>query len=98
MLLNFVGPLGLTSIYIIFLSLSSGTQLSFTPQSSNYCNIFVAHPGLLLMFTLSKYCERIREKFGITIGQVEKLVPKLSNKEKYVLHYRNLQYYIYVSD
>lgn len=31
---------------------------------------------------LSKYCKYIREKYGITIGQVQKLIPTLYNKEK----------------
>ena len=40
---------------------------------------------------LSNYCETIRQKYNTTIGQVKKLIPILSNREKYVLHYRNLQ-------
>ena len=43
---------------------------------------------------LSNYCEQIRDKSKITIGQVHKLIPTLKNTEKYVLHYRNLQLYI----
>ena len=43
---------------------------------------------------LSPYCKQILEKFNITIGQVKKLIPTLANKQKYVLHYRNLQLYL----
>ena len=42
---------------------------------------------------LSSYCESMREKFNISIGQVHQLIPTLNKKEKYVLHYRNLQLY-----
>ena len=40
---------------------------------------------------LSSYC---KQKYNITIGQVKKLIPTSSNKEKYVLHYRNLRLYL----
>ena len=43
---------------------------------------------------LSPYCKYIQEQFGITIGQVAKLIPTLSSKKNYVLHYRNLQLYL----
>ena len=45
---------------------------------------------------LSPYCREIAEKFGVKIGLVEKLVPTLFNKERYVLHYRNLQLYMFL--
>ena len=43
---------------------------------------------------LSKYCKDLKEKENISSGRVHKLVPNLKNKEKYVLHYKNLQLYL----
>ena len=43
---------------------------------------------------LSKYCNNIANKYGIKIVGVNKLVPTLGTKSKYVLHYRNLQLYL----
>ena len=43
---------------------------------------------------LSNYCKKIADKYNISIGLVHKLIPTLSKKEKYVLHYKNLQLYI----
>ena len=39
---------------------------------------------------LSNYCFIIANKYGIKVGEVNKLVPNLGNKSKYVVHYRNL--------
>ena len=43
---------------------------------------------------LSAYCKIIRDKYGISIGQVSKLIPTLADKTNYELHYRNLQLYL----
>ena len=43
---------------------------------------------------LSGYCKKIAEKYKISIGQVNKLIPTLKGKGKYVPHYRNLQLYL----
>ena len=42
---------------------------------------------------LSEYYKNIANKYKISTGLVHKLIPTLSKKEKYVLHYRNLQLY-----
>ena len=43
---------------------------------------------------LSEYCNKISEKYKIPFGLVNKLIPTLNNKSKYVVHYRNLQLYM----
>ena len=43
---------------------------------------------------LSKYCSDIADKYGIKIRGVNKLVPNLRNKEKYIVDYKNLQLYL----
>ena len=43
---------------------------------------------------LSDYCKGITDEYGIKVGDVMKLIPNLSNKTKYVVHYRNLQLYL----
>ena len=35
---------------------------------------------------LSGYCNKIASKYNISTGLVQKLIPTLRNKEKYVLH------------
>ena len=42
----------------------------------------------------SKYCSDIANKHGMKVGGVKKLIPNLRDKVKYVVHYRNLQYYL----
>ena len=43
---------------------------------------------------LSKYCSNIASKYAIKIGGINKLVPSLGNKRKYVVHYKNLRLYL----
>ena len=43
---------------------------------------------------LSEYCKSISKEYSISTGLVSKLIPTLSKKDKYVLHYRNLQLYL----
>ena len=43
---------------------------------------------------LSAYCIKVPDKYDIKVGDVKKLIPNLGNKNKYVVHYKNLQWYL----
>ena len=43
---------------------------------------------------LSDYCKRIKKNLKISSGNVDKLIPTLNDKEKYVLHEENLKLYL----
>ena len=43
---------------------------------------------------LSEYQLQIADLYNISIGNVKKLVSNFLDKEKYVIHYENLQFYL----
>ena len=43
---------------------------------------------------LSPYCLKIKNKHDIKSGDINKLTPNLMSKKNYVVHYRNLKYYL----
>ena len=43
---------------------------------------------------LTDYCKKFADKYGITVGNVKKLIPNLGNRTNYLLHYKNLQLYL----
>ena len=43
---------------------------------------------------LSKYCSDIANKYDIKVGGIKKLISNLGDKVEYVVHYKNLQYYL----
>ena len=45
---------------------------------------------------MSDYCKKIADEYEIKIGDVKRLIPDLGKKTNYVLHYRNLQLYLFL--
>ena len=43
---------------------------------------------------LSPFCLEIKNKYDIKSGDINKLVPNLMSRKNYVVHYRNLKYYL----
>ena len=43
---------------------------------------------------MSDYCKKIADEYEIKVGDVKKIIPNLSNKTNYALHYRNLQLHL----
>ena len=71
-------------------------DLEYPQELHNLHNDFPLGPEKIKVAKdmLSDYCKQIADKFNISSGLVHKLIPTLNNKEKYVLHYRNLQLYL----
>ena len=42
----------------------------------------------------SKYCKDISDWYGMNVCGVKKLIPNFGDKIKYVVHYKNLKYYL----
>jgi hypothetical protein len=43
---------------------------------------------------LSPFCTNLANDFNLSADKVKKLIPNLRNKEKYIVHYRNLKQYV----
>ena len=43
---------------------------------------------------LSNYCKCIADKYDVKVVDIKKLIPNLGNKNKYVVHYRNILLYL----
>ena len=43
---------------------------------------------------LSNCCKKIADIYGMKVGDAKKLIPNLSDKTNYVVHYRNLQLHL----
>ena len=70
-------------------------DLEYPQELHNLHNDFPLGPEKMKVAKdmLSDYCKKIADKFNISSGLVHKLIPTLNDKEKYILHYRNLQLY-----
>ena len=73
-----------------------GCDLEYCKELHNLLNDYPLCPEKLEVSsdTLSRYCSYIANKYGIKFGGVTKLDRTLGDKVKYVVQYKNLQYYL----
>ena len=77
-------------------SLILKVDLEYPQELHDLHNDYPLAPEKTKVFSgmLSEYCKKIADKYNISIGLVNKLIPTLRDKEEYVLHYCNLQLYL----
>ena len=70
-------------------------DLEYPPKIHYLHNNYPLAPEKLIVQDdwLSPFCKNLKEKFGLASYKTTKLIPTLFNKEKYVLHIRNLSLY-----
>ena len=70
-------------------------DLEYPSDLHNLHNDYLLAPEKLKVSDdmLSSYCLGIAKEYEIKVGEVNKLIPNLKNKEDYLVHYRNLQLY-----
>ena len=73
-----------------------GIDPEYAAELHNLHNDYPLAPDKLEIKTkmLSDYQLKIADDYNVSIGSVKKLVPNFFDKEKYVLHYKNLQFYL----
>ena len=71
-------------------------DLEYSDKLHKLHNDYLLAPEKLAISSdnLSKYCKKIADEYEIKVGDVKKLIPNLSSKTNYVVHYRNLQLYL----
>ena len=71
-------------------------DLEYPKELQELCNVYPLSPDKIEIERemLSDYQLKIADFYNISIGNVKKLVPNFLGKEKYVIHYENLQPYL----
>ena len=71
-------------------------DLEYPEKLHDKHNMYPLAPEKLLVEKdmLSPYCNEILNEFKMQKNTCKKLIPNLMNKQKYVLHYKNLQLYL----
>ena len=54
------------------------------------------YPSAPEKLAMSNYCKKLADKYGINVGDVNKLVPNLGNESNYIVHYRNFSCIYYL--
>ena len=71
-------------------------DLKYSKELQELCNDYPLAPGKIeiKLEMLSDYQLKIDDFYNIPIDNVKKLVPNFFDKEKYVVHYENLNLYL----